>query len=98
MRGDDTERLRVVITFEDGFGQGTAQGGLGTAAEFVDQEQRLGVEVLIHCLKVLQMRAVGTQVVVYGLFVADVDEDAFEDAHIGGAHHGDGQSALHHIL
>ena len=44
------------------------------------------------------MRTICTQIIVDGLFITNVNEDAFEDAHVGCAQHRDGQAALHHIL
>ena len=44
------------------------------------------------------MAAVGTQVVLDALLVADVDEDLAEDASPGAVGQGNGQSALQHVL
>ena len=44
------------------------------------------------------MGAAGAEVVLNGLLVANVDEDMLEQAHVGGALHGDEESALHHVL
>ena len=71
---------------------------LGARAKLVDEQQRAFARLSHHVLHVQQVRRVGREVVLYALLVADVDHYVAEDAHLRSFAHGDGQSALQHVL
>ena len=76
--GDDTESVLLPELFQDGLGNGTADGRLRASSELVDQQQRLCVGLSHHLLHVHQVRRVGRQVVFNALLVAYVNHDAFK--------------------
>ena len=98
VRGDDAEGAAVVDALQHGLGNGSSDERVGAAAELVDEHQALRTAVAEHVLHVQQVAAVGAQVVLDALLVADVDEDVAEDAHAARLLHGDEQAALHHVL
>ena len=71
---------------------------LRTRTKLVDEQQSAVACLLHHVLHVQEVRRVGREVVLYALLVADVDHYVAEDAHLGALAHGDGQSALQHVL
>ncbi len=98
VRGDHAVGAHLVEAREHGFGDGAAGCRLGAAAEFVDQHERRGGGVREDLPHVLKVGAVGTQVVLQRLVVADVDEDAVEDQHLAHFGRGDEHTPLEHIL
>ena len=50
--------------------------GLRTATKFVDEQQASCSALTDEVLHVAKMRAVGTQVIFYGLLIPDVDVEA----------------------
>ena len=96
--GDDTIGSRLHETFENRFGYRPAYHRLRTRTEFVDKDERPGTCPGQHMLHVEQMRRVGTQVVVDGLFVTDVDEYAVEYRKFGIFEYRHRKTALEHVL
>ena len=78
MGGDDAKSFFLPKLFQHSFSNGTANGRLCTASEFVYQQQRMTVGLLHHVLHVQQMTRIGTQVVGYRLLVANVYHDVLE--------------------
>ena len=79
MGGDDSICSSVVELAQDGLGDGSARRRFGSRTELVDKDECLAVRLRQHVLHVVKERAVGTQVVVDGLVVSDVDHYAVED-------------------
>ena len=77
---------------------GSAYLRLGAAAKFINQDERLFTTVSEEGFHILQMGAIGAQVVFYGLLVADIHHHTFEDAHVRIIVNGGEHAALHHIL
>ncbi len=77
---DDAEGLFLVEPFQDGFGYGAADLRFRAASEFVDEQKTGATASFHHVFHVEQMAGIGAQVVLYALFVPDVDEDATENA------------------
>ena len=96
--GDDSVGAASVEAAQYGFGYGSAYLRLGSPAKFVDEDQAACVAVLHHYFHVQQVGGVGAQVVLDGLLVANVDEDAREQTGPAALGHGDEQSALQHVL
>ena len=96
--GDDAKRPLLVETAQHRLGYGSTDLRLGASSELVDQYQAPLVAVLHHDFHVGQVRGIGAQLVFDGLLVADVDEDAFEDAGPAALVHRDEQPALQHVL
>ena len=68
----------------------------GIAADLEEEGVFLGLGK--QGFHVLQVRGVGGEVVVDALLVADVDEDAAEEAALGGGAQWHGHAALQHVL
>ena len=98
VRRDDAEGPLIIEAVQQRLSDGAAYGGLGAAAEFVNQQQARTVGVAHEVLHVPQVRAIGAEVVIYALLVADVDVEPLEDPCLGVILHGDGQSALQEVL
>ena len=98
MSGDNAERASLAELFEHCLGDGAARARLGAAAQLVQKEQRTIVGDGQQLFHILQMRRVGTQVVLYRLLVANVYHHPVEDAELGGLATWRQQSALQHIL
>ena len=95
---DHAEGLFLPELLQHGLCDGSADGGLRSAAELVDQQQRLSVGLAHHLLHVHQVTRVGREVVLDALLVADVYQDVMEKS--AGASVADryGQTALEHVL
>ena len=96
--GYDTECLFPIETVEKYFCDGSADLRFGTSAEFIDEQERTFIAVLDEKLHVRQVGTVSTEVVLYRLFVAYIDEDVVEDSCMGIFVYRYEQSALQHIL
>ena len=90
--------LMVVELFEYGLGYCTANLRLGATAHLIDENKSFFATFSEEQLHVLQMAAIGTQVVLYALLVTDIDENVMEQADVGIVTQGGQQTALHHIL
>ena len=81
--GYHTHYLMLIELLENRLGNGTAYLGLGSATHFIDQDEGLLAALRQEQLHVLQVAAIGTQVILDTLLVADVDKDVAEDTHVG---------------
>ena len=98
MGGDDAVGPVLLYLRQHSFCDSPAGGRLGAAAEFVDEHQRLLSGADYDFLEILQVGAVGTEVVLQRLVVADVDEYVVENhefRHFGGRHQ---HAPLEHVL
>ena len=98
MGGEHSVGSPVVKLLKEHRRQGTTQIGVGTGAEFVDQEQGAVVARAQELRHLLQPVGVGGQVIFDGLVVADVGEDVFEQTHRARRMHRHQQPALEHEL
>ena len=96
--GDDAEGSAFHEALHHGLGHGASDLGLGAAAELIYEQQCGGVGGAHHLFHVEQVRAVGRELVLDALLVADVDHYGFEHAQARALAHGDGQAALEHVL
>lgn len=87
-----------IETVEKYFCDGTADLRFGTSAEFIDEQERTFIAILDEKLHVRQVGTVSTEVVLYRLFVAYIDEDVVKDSCMGIFVYRYEQSALQHIL
>ena len=90
MGGDDTERATAYKPLENGFCNGSTYGGFGTSTEFIYEEQAGRIGAAHHLLHILQVAAIGTEVILDALFVTYVDKNMLEDTAYGVLSHGDG--------
>ena len=72
----------LVELLQDGLGNGSANLRLGTAAHLVDKDESFLTSLREEQLHVLQVAAIGTQVVLDALLVADVNENVMVQAHV----------------
>ena len=98
MGGDDSPGLVLPQLPQHRLGDGAAYLRLRASAEFIDEQQGVGVRLPHHHLHVEQMAGVGAQVILYALLVADVDHDAMENAAMRAFAYRDGKAALEHVL
>ena len=96
--GDDAERMLLVEDLQHRFRHRTANLRFRAATELVDEDETLPVAMLHHVLHVQQVGRVGREVVLQALLVADVDEDAPEDAEDAALRHRHRHAALEHVL
>ena len=94
----DSHHLMLIELLEDGLGNGSADLWFGTAAHLIDEDQCLLAALGQEQFHVLQVAAIGTQVVLDALLVTDVDKDVTEQSHVGIVAQCGQQSALHHVL
>ena len=90
-------RFFLVEAFQHGLGDGASDLRLRAPAELVYQDEASLIAVLHHDLHVGQVRGVGAEVVLDGLLVAYIYEDALEEARPAVVQ-GDEQAALQHVL
>ena len=90
--------LMLVQLLEDGLGDGPANLRFGATAHLVDEDERLLAATREEKFHVLQVAAVGTQVVLDALLVTDVDKDVIEQPHVGIVAQSGQQATLHHVL
>ena len=95
---DDAPCVSLAELVEHAFGDGTADLRFCAGSKFINQDERPLVCRFHHVLHVEQMAAVGAQVVLDALFVADVNQDVFEHPCLTVLAHRDRQSALQHVL
>ena len=98
MGGDNSHHLTVVELLQYGLGYGASHLGFSAASHLIDQDKRFSTTTRQEEFHVLQVTAVGTQIVFDTLLVTDVDKDVSEKPHVRVISHGGQQSALHHIL
>ena len=98
MRGDYTKGSSAHEALQNRLGNGTAYGRLGASTELVNKQQACRIGIAHHLLHVLQVSAIGTQVVFDALFIAYIYQYMVEHTALGVLAHGDRQSALKHIL
>ena len=79
---DHTHHPVLVELLQDGLGNGSANLRLGAAAHLVDKDESLLTSLREEQLHVLQVAAIGTQVVLDALLVADVNENVMVQAHV----------------
>ena len=77
---------------------GSTYLGFGTASHLIDKDKRFIATLRQEQFHVLQVAAIGTQVVLDALLVTDVDKDISKDAHVGIVTQRGQQAALHHKL
>ena len=96
--GDDTKGTFLVEDLQHRFRHCPTNLGFCTSTKLINEDEALPVAMLHHVLHVEQMGRIGGKVILQTLFVADVDEDAAEDAEHAALGNRDGHSALEHIL
>ena len=82
--GYHAEASLVVQPFKHRFGYCATRTWLGAAAQLVEQKHCPLVGSGHQCFHVLQVRRICAEVVVYALLVANVDDDAAENATLRG--------------
>ena len=98
VRGDYTKGSPAHEALQNRLGNGTAYGWLCASTELVNKQQACRIGIAHHLLHVLQVSAIGTQVVLDALFIAYIYQYMVEHTALGVLAHGDRQSALKHIL
>ena len=95
VRGDAGPGVEVEEVFGDGDGEGCAFFGVGGGAEFVEQDEGVGVRVAADVVDVDDVGGEAGEISFDGLGVADVGEDGVEEGE-GGLFGGDGEAGLCH--
>ena len=98
VRGDDAPHAAAVDLGEDRLGDGAAGRGLRAGAEFVNEHERALVGFGEQLAHVREEGAVGAQVVLEVLVVADAHDDAVEDRELGALGGGNEHAPLEHVL
>ena len=98
MGGDDTVGTLVVEAAQYRLGNGASDEGLGTAAKLIDEDQAASIRLAHHVLHVQQVTAVGAEVVLDALLIADINEYAVEDTCYACPLQGNVHAALQHVL
>ena len=80
--GHHAHHLMPVELLKNRLGNGTANLGLGTATHLVDEYQGLPATFRQEQFHVLQVAAIGTQVILNALLIADVNEDVVKQPHV----------------
>ena len=96
--GDDTEGVLLVEHLQHRLRHRTTNLRFRTPSKLVDEDEALPVAMLHHVLHVEQVRRVGGEVILQTLLIADVNEDAAEDAEHTALRHRHRHTALEHIL
>ena len=88
----------LIELFEYRLSDSTANLRLGAATHLIDEDERLLASLGQEQFHILQVAAVGAQVVLDALLVTDVDENIAEQSHVGIVTQRGQQAALHHVL
>ena len=91
---DDAVSTIFHKTVKDGFSHSSAYLGFCTAAELINQEQRMRPGIFHHGLHTEQMTAVSGEFVFKVLLIANADENILENTHYGIFAHRYGHTAL----
>src|SRR5690606_6768023 len=98
VRCDDTPHPLLQQFFQDCLCYGPAKIRVGAGAHFVNEYERSFIGMAHEQVHVVQVAAVGTQVILYRLLVADVKKHAPEYTHEGVGMSRHQHTALQHIL
>ena len=83
---------------QSSFSNRTPHSRISPAPHLIDQKQTSGIQVLQKIFHRLQLRSIGTQIIVNRLLIPDVNHDLIKDAKLRILPHRGQQAALNHVL
>lgn len=98
MCGYHSIRAPVIEFGKYRLGQGTAEDRFGSRSKLINHHKRPVIGMPEHLLHVYKVGAVGAEVVLKTLFVADINKEFAEDTCLGTLSHRNGHAALQHVL
>ena len=92
---DDPEGSLIIEAMQESLCDGSTYRRLCPPSKLIDEYQALPVTPTDELLHISQMGAVGTQVILYGLLITDIDVELVKEPHSGVLQHRDWDATLY---